>query len=128
MIGENVNNPPDPYISDLEKVNGISEVLTKSYEACKKVGELIGSSYGPNGSEKLLPEKTESELITSNTVAILKSIKIPHPAVKLIIFSTIFQDQEMGDSSGFLFLFSIELLSNAIQLLNRITRKSNNIT
>lgn len=96
---------------------GIDEVLVKNIEACMELKKLVECSYGPYGESKLIIQKTEKILVTSDSSTILNNIDFVHPASKIILSSIFFQDQELGDSSGFVAIFTGELLNQALKLL-----------
>ena len=90
---------------NLETQVGLNEVLVKNIEACQELKNLISSSYGPYGESKMINQKNGKILITSDSSVILNNLEFIHPASKIIISSVFFQDQELGDSSGFLVIF-----------------------
>jgi len=101
----------------LEAQIGINEVLVKNIEACKEIKQLIACSYGPYGESKMIIQKNEKILITSDSSTILNNLDFVHPASKIILSSVFFQDQELGDSSGFVVILTGELLDQALKLL-----------
>ena len=103
---------------NLEALTGINEVLITNINACKDLKNLVSSSYGPYGERKLIIQKNQKILITSDSSVILNNLDFTHPASKLILTSVFFQEQELGDSSGFVIIFTAELLDQALKLLN----------
>ena len=104
---------------NLETQVGLNEVLVKNIEACQELKNLISSSYGPYGESKMINQKNGKILITSDSSVILNNLEFIHPASKIIISSVFFQDQELGDSSGFLVIFAGEILLRSLKLLNK---------
>mmetsp|Transcript_55914 Transcript_55914/g.114267 ORF Transcript_55914/g.114267 Transcript_55914/m.114267 type:complete len:534 (+) Transcript_55914:1753-3354(+) len=103
---------------DVSVSSGLNEVLIKNIEACEDLQQKISSSFGPCGMDKLIVQKTGKILISSDTVTILNNLKFIHPASKILVFSALFQEQELGDSAGFVILLSTEILKKAYELLN----------
>jgi len=101
----------------LEIQIGINEVLVKNIEACKEIKQLIACSYGPYGESKMIIQKNEKIMITSDSSVILNNLDFVHPASKIIFSSVFFQDKELGDSSGFVVLLTGELLNQALKLM-----------
>ena len=100
-----------------ETHKGIDEVLVKNIEACKELKKMISNSYGPYGKSRMIIQKTEKILITSDSSVILNNLDFVHPALKIILSSIFFQDQELGDSSGFVTILTGEILNQALKLL-----------
>ena len=86
---------------NLETKTGLSEVLVKNVEACEKIKKLVSLSYGPYGESKIIFQETGKILITADSSTILNNLNFVHPASKILLSSVFFQDQELGDSSGF---------------------------
>jgi len=89
----------------------------KNLEACDDLKKKISSSFGPNGMNKLMLQKNGRILISSDTVSILNNLKFIHPASKILVFSALFQEQELGDNAGTVILLSTEILKQAYELL-----------
>jgi T-complex protein 1 subunit theta len=96
---------------------GIDEVIFKNIEIVFKLKEIISSSFGPDGLNKLILNEYGKILITSNTVDILKNLNVSHPILKLLLFFCTNQESDQGDSSGFVVLFGAELLKYSYELL-----------
>ena len=103
---------------NLETQAGINDVLIKNIEACNELKNVICRSYGPSGESRLITGKTNKITITSDSSTILNSLAYVHPASKIILSSVSFQDQELGDSSGFVVILIGELLTQSLKLLN----------
>jgi len=93
--------------------------LIKNIEACQELKNLISSSYGPYGESKMITQKNGKILITADSSVILNNLEFIHPASKIIVSSVFFQDQELGDSSGFLVIFAGEILIRSLKLLTK---------
>ena len=118
MVAPNSQSNFSILSENLETQVGINEVLVKNIDACQELKKLIAKSYGPYGENRFITQKTGKILITSDTAIILNNLDFIHPASKIIVSSVFFQDQELGDSSGFLVIFTVEILDQALKLLS----------
>nr|UXY86735.1 chaperonin-containing-TCP1 theta subunit [Cryptomonas paramecium] len=100
-------------------LDGIEKVLNKNIEACLLLKKYISGSFGPQGLNKLIKQKIGKILITSDTTTILNNLEYIHPVPKLIASSAISQEKDLGDSVGFIILFTIELLLKSHELLKQ---------
>jgi T-complex protein 1 subunit theta len=98
---------------------GMDEALLKNIEAAKQVGEMTRSSFGPYGLNKLVVNHLEKQFITRDAAVILEETDIVHPAAKLVVMAAKSQEQECGDATNLVTVFSGELLSNAEELLKQ---------
>lgn len=96
---------------------GIDEVLFKNIETCNFLKELISTSFGPEGMNKCITQNSGKTIITNNAFDILKNLELIHPISKLLTYFMGSQESNLGDSTGFLILFSTEILKKAFELL-----------
>jgi len=96
---------------------GFGDVLLKNIETCNFLKEIISSSYGPEGMNKLITLNSGKSIISNNSLDILKNLNLNHPISKLILFFSFSQEINLGDSTGFIIIFTSELLNQAFELL-----------
>ncbi|AFP65252.1 chaperonin-containing-TCP1 theta subunit (nucleomorph) [Chroomonas mesostigmatica CCMP1168] len=96
---------------------GINEVIYKNIEASFFLKDIISNSFGPEGMNKMILSEYEKIMITNNTVDILKNINVNHPISKLMLFFSLNQELDLGDSGGFVVIFGTELLKSSYCLL-----------
>ncbi len=89
--------------------------------AAKIVADIIKTTLGPKGMDKMLVSSTGDITITNDGVTILEEMEIEHPAAKMMVEIAKTQEKEVGDGTttavmlaGKLLEFSEELLDNKI--------------
>ncbi|KAI8873534.1 T-complex protein 1 subunit beta [Ramicandelaber brevisporus] len=83
------------------------------------VGDLVSSTLGPKGMDKILQSGSTGEFMTTNDGAtILKSVLLDNPAAKLLVNLSKVQDDEVGDGTTSVCVLAAELLREAEQLIN----------
>lgn len=85
------------------------------------VGDLVKSTLGPKGMDKLLQSSTDVDkaIITNDGATILKSIPFDNPAAKVLVNISKVQDDEVGDGTTSVTVFSAELLREAEKLIEK---------
>mmetsp|Transcript_10203 Transcript_10203/g.19970 ORF Transcript_10203/g.19970 Transcript_10203/m.19970 type:complete len:532 (+) Transcript_10203:24-1619(+) len=96
---------------------GFDDVLLRNLETCFFLKELISTSFGPEGMNKLITQDTGKSIITNNSLDILKNLDLIHPISKLILYFSLSQESNLGDSTGFIIIFTSEILKQAFYLL-----------
>ncbi|MXZ93882.1 MAG: thermosome subunit [Cenarchaeum sp. SB0678_bin_8] len=87
--------------------------------AAKLVAELIRTSLGPRGLDKMLVDSLGDVTITNDGATILKEIDIQHPAAKMMVEISKALDNEVGDGTTSSVIFAGALLSKAEELLKK---------
>nr|UXY88146.1 chaperonin-containing-TCP1 theta subunit [Cryptomonas curvata] len=100
-------------------LNGIEQVLYKNIKACIILKNYISSSFGPDGLSKVIEQKIGNTLVTSDTATIINNLAFIHPSAKIISLAALSQEQESGDSAGFVVLFATELLTKSYDLIKQ---------
>lgn len=84
------------------------------------VGDLVKTTLGPKGMDKLLQSaSSDSCLITNDGATILKSIPLDNPAAKVLVNISKVQDDEVGDGTTSVTVLSAELLREAEKLVEQ---------
>jgi chaperonin GroEL (HSP60 family) len=83
------------------------------------LGELVKSSLGPKGMDKMLVDSFGDVTITNDGATILKEMEIEHPAAKMMVEVAKTQDQEVGDGTTTAVVLASELLSKAQYLMEK---------
>lgn len=83
------------------------------------MAEIIKSTLGPRGMDKMLIDSIGDITITSDGAAILNEIDVQHPAAKMIIEIAKTQDKEVGDGTTTAVLLAGELLKKAGDLFDQ---------
>ena len=85
--------------------------------AAKLVAELVRTSLGPRGMDKMLVDGMGDVTITNDGATMLKDMDVQHPAAKMIIEVARTVDDEVGDGTTSSVVFAGALLANAEGLM-----------
>jgi len=87
-------------------------------DAAKAVAEIIKSSLGPRGMDKMLVDSLGDVVITNDGATILKEMEVEHPAAKMMVEVAKTTDTEVGDGTTSAAVLAGELLKKAEDLLD----------
>lgn len=85
--------------------------------AAQIIAEVLKSTLGPRGMDKMLIDSLGDITITSDGATILDEIDVQHPAAKMMIEVAKTQDKEVGDGTTTSVILAGELLKKAEKLL-----------
>ncbi len=85
--------------------------------AAKLIAEIIGSSLGPRGMDKMLVDSLGDITITNDGATILKEIDVQHPAAKMMVEVAKATDSEVGDGTTSAVVIAGALLEKAESLI-----------
>ena len=119
--GENMANMKQPMGIQPEGSQRFKgkEALRMNIMAGRIVAEIIKTTLGPRGMDKMLVEYSGDVMITNDGATILNKIDISHPAAKMIVEVARTQDQEVGDGTTTAVVLAGELLKKAESLLDQ---------
>ena len=92
--------------------------------AAKLVAELVKSSLGPRGLDKMLVDSLGDVTITNDGATILKEIDAQHPTAKMMVEISKPIDTEVGDGTTSSVIFAGTLLAKAEELLSKDVHSS----
>jgi len=95
------------------------EARRNNFMAAQVVAEVLRTTLGPRGMDKMLIDSLGDITITNDGAAILEEIDVEHPAAKMIVEVAKTQDDEVGDGTTTAVIFAGELLRKAEELLNQ---------
>lgn len=95
------------------------EAQKTNIAASKLIAEVIHSSLGPMGMDKMLVDSLGDVTITNDGATILKEIDVQHPAAKMMVEISKTLDNEVGDGTTSAVIFTGALLEKAEELLNK---------
>jgi archaeal chaperonin len=103
---------------------GTSETKKKDAQknnitAAKTIAEILKSSLGPRGMDKMLVDPIGDVTITNDGATILKEIEVQHPAAKMMVEITKSVDNEVGDGTTTVVVLAGALLEKAEELINK---------
>jgi len=91
----------------------------KNIMAAELVADVVKSTLGPKGMDKMLVDSMGDITVTNDGATILKDIDIDHPAAKMMIEVAKSQDKECGDGTTSAVILTGELLKRAETLLDQ---------
>ncbi|MBS7644506.1 MAG: thermosome subunit beta [Candidatus Bathyarchaeia archaeon] len=86
--------------------------------AAKIVAEVVRSTLGPRGMDKMLVDTLGDVTITNDGATILDEMDVQHPAAKMMVEVAKTQDDEVGDGTTTAVVMAGELLKRAEELLD----------
>src|SRR5919197_1557974 len=87
--------------------------------AAKTVAEVVRSSLGPRGMDKMLVSSIGDVTITNDGAAILKEIDVEHPAAKMMVEISKATDNEVGDGTTSVVVLAGALIEKAEELIDK---------
>ncbi|ACL11587.1 thermosome subunit beta [Desulfurococcus amylolyticus] len=95
------------------------DALRSNLLAARAIAEMIKTTYGPKGMDKMLVDALGDVTITNDGATILDKAEIQHPAAKMLVQVAKSQDSEVGDGTKRAVIFAGELLRYAEELLDK---------
>src|SRR5579875_2949466 len=96
-----------------------NEAQRNNIFAAKLIAEIVKSSLGPRGMDKMLVDSLGDVTITNDGATILKEIDVQHPAAKMLVEISKTTDNEVGDGTTSAVVLAGALLANAEELVNK---------
>lgn len=112
MAGEN------PVSSDTSRTLG-REAQKANIMAARVVADIVKTTLGPKGMDKMLVDSSGNVTVTNDGVTILEELEMEHPVAKLIVESAQTQENEVGDGTTTVAMLAGSLLERADKLLDR---------
>ncbi|TPX41148.1 hypothetical protein SeMB42_g05711 [Synchytrium endobioticum] len=98
-------------------LQGLDEAVLRNISATRELSQIVRTSLGPNGRNKMVINHLEKLFVTNDAATIIKELEVVHPAAKLFVMSSQQQEAEQGDGTNFVIVFAGELLQQAEHLL-----------
>ncbi len=95
------------------------EAQRNNIMAAKVIAEVLRTTLGPRGMDKMLIDTLGDITITNDGAAILDEVDVEHPAAKMIVEVAKTQDDMVGDGTTTAVVLSGELLKKAEELLDQ---------
>ncbi|MEM1725642.1 MAG: TCP-1/cpn60 chaperonin family protein, partial [Candidatus Bathyarchaeia archaeon] len=87
--------------------------------AARIIAEVLKTTLGPRGMDKMLIDSLGDITITNDGAAILDEIEVEHPAAKMMVEIAKTQDDMVGDGTTTAVVLTGELLRKAEELLEQ---------
>ncbi|OZC11262.1 T-complex protein 1, alpha subunit [Onchocerca flexuosa] len=94
-------------------------VRTQNVMAASAIANIVKSSLGPVGLDKMLVDDVGDAIVTNDGATILKQIEVEHPAAKVLVELAQLQDEEVGDGTTSVVIVAAELLKSADELVKQ---------
>jgi len=87
--------------------------------AAKLISEIVRTSLGPRGMDKMLVDSLGDVTITNDGATILKEIDVQHPAGKMMVEISKATDNEVGDGTTSVVILAGSLIEKAEDLISK---------
>ncbi|KAK4534339.1 hypothetical protein CDCA_CDCA01G0364 [Cyanidium caldarium] len=94
-----------------------SDVRAQNVTACLALANVVRSSLGPVGLDKMLVTEIGDVTVTNDGATILNLLEVTHPAAKVLVDLARQQDEEVGDGTTTVVLLAAELLRRGNDLV-----------
>ncbi|KAI9221452.1 chaperonin Cpn60/TCP-1 family [Blastocladiella britannica] len=91
--------------------------LLSNITACSAVVDMVRSTLGPRGMDKLMVDARGNVTISNDGATIMKLLDIVHPAAKTLVDIARAQDAEVGDGTTSVVLLAGEILKEIKSLI-----------
>jgi thermosome len=95
------------------------EAQRNNIQAAKLVAEIVKTSIGPRGMDKMLVDSLGDVTITNDGATMLKEIDVQHPAAKMMVEISKATDNEVGDGTTSAVILAGALLEKAEGLIDK---------
>lgn len=103
---------------DGERTSG-QDIRTQNVTACVAIANIVKSSLGPVGLDKMLVDDIGEFTITNDGATILKKLEVEHAAAKVLVETAVRQDNEVGDGTTSVVILAAELLKRGNELVRQ---------
>ncbi|KZV54812.1 chaperonin family protein [Dorcoceras hygrometricum] len=91
--------------------------LVSNINACMAVADVVRTTLGPRGMDKLIHDEKGNTTISNDGATIMKLLDIIHPAAKILVDIAKSQDSEVGDGTTTVVLLAGEFMKEAKQFI-----------
>jgi len=95
------------------------EAFRNNAMAVRAIAEILRTTYGPKGMDKMLVDSLGDITTTNDGATILDKMDLQHPAGKMLVQIAKGQDQEAGDGTKTAVILAGELIKEAEKLLDK---------
>lgn len=96
-----------------------ASVRAQNANAVYAMANIVKSSLGPVGLDKMLIDDIGEITVTNDGATIVASLQIDHPAARVVAELAQLQDVEVGDGTTSVVIIAAELLKNADELVQQ---------
>ena len=95
------------------------QVRASNIAAAKAVADVVKTSLGPRGMDKMIQNAKGEIIVTNDGATILKNLQVLHPAARMMVELSEAQDQAVGDGTTSVVVIAGSLLSAAEKALEK---------
>ena len=95
------------------------EAQGNNFTAAKLIAQVVRSSLGPRGMDKMLVDSLGDVTITNDGATILKEMDVEHPAAKMMVEISKATDNEVGDGTTSVVILAGALIEKAEELIDK---------
>ncbi|MCW3979157.1 MAG: thermosome subunit beta [Candidatus Bathyarchaeota archaeon] len=96
-----------------------SDATRNNFMAAILVSQMIKTSLGPKGMDKMLVDSFSNVTVSNDGATILKELEVQHPAARLMVDTSKTQDKMVGDGTTSVVVVAGELLGKAMELMGK---------
>jgi len=96
--------------------------------ACLSIANILKSSLGPVGLDKMIVDDLGEVTVTNDGATILKLLEVQQPAAKILVELADLQDNKVGDGTTSTVIFCADLLRKSSELVRRKIHPTSIIT
>uniref|UniRef100_A0A0A9YYX1 T-complex protein 1 subunit alpha n=1 Tax=Lygus hesperus TaxID=30085 RepID=A0A0A9YYX1_LYGHE len=96
-----------------------ASVRSQNVMAASSIANIVKSSLGPIGLDKMLIDDIGDVTVTNDGATILRLLEVDHPAARVLVDLAQLQDEEIGDGTTSVVIIAAELLKNADELVKQ---------
>jgi len=108
---------PKLFKDGYKQFSGVEEAILNNTQAIKQFAEILRTSFGPNGMNKVIINHIEKVYVTSDAASIVSELEVEHPAANVVVQAAGMQQKEIGDGSNLVVVFAGELMKKAEELI-----------
>ena len=113
-----MTKPVELLPEDIQRLVG-RDAQRNNILAARMVSEIVKTTLGPKGMDKMLVDSSDEITVTNDGVTILNEMRIEHPAAKMMVEIAKTQETEVGDGTTTSVMIAGKLLENAEKLLDQ---------
>ncbi len=118
QVGTTSEGVPVILLKEGTKQSRGKDAQRNNIHAAKLIAEIIQTSLGPRGMDKMLVDSIGDITITNDGATILKEIDVQHPAAKMMVEVAKATDSEVGDGTTSSVVLAGALLEKAESLID----------
>lgn len=118
QVGATPEGVPVIVLKEGTKQSRGRDAQRNNIRAAKLIAEIIQTSLGPRGMDKMLVDTIGDITITNDGATILKEIDVQHPAAKMMVEVAKATDSEVGDGTTSSVVLAGALLEKAESLID----------